>query len=113
MVKIVVGEEYTAGFVRHGTKNGNPWQLIRVKDEQGRRTVHVWADNAPTGIQEGAKFRIDSISGVKYTSKRFNDKWVDEVDVTAHLTQTQSRDEAEASSSTFSELAGDDEELPF
>jgi hypothetical protein len=107
MVKIEIGGEYVAAKAATGDNDGKPWEMLVVKDTnpKGRKEVKVWATNHP-GISTGDHFRVDSISSVKSSARKYNEKWIDEVHVEAEVSPLMSY-------AQFTEMSGDNDELPF
>jgi len=68
-------------LVAHAVKQGNTWELIRVKGiGKDRKLVTLWPTNAPTGIKEGDTFRVTSIESFKVASKQDpRGGWHDEI----------------------------------
>jgi len=66
---------------------GDSWEYVRVKGSGGdRKTITIWADNAPTGIEEGDAFRVTQINGVRYASRKdAKGEWRDEFHVNADI----------------------------
>jgi hypothetical protein len=68
-------------LVAHAVKQGDTWELIRVKGlGKDRKLVTLWPTNAPTGIKEGDTFRVTSIESFKVASKQDpRGGWHDEI----------------------------------
>lgn len=62
------------------TRSGDNYELIKVKGSgKDKKIIMLWAENRPTGIEEGDQFRVTEIRSIKYASKKDNrDNWVDE-----------------------------------
>ena len=125
MIELKRGEVYTADRTRSGeSAKGGPWQFVAVKEvlpsgKPGRKEILLWVDNKPVPIEEGGSFRLDSINSVKFASRKDNaGAWHDECNITAEITAVMGPADAvergiDIPASRFSDLEGDDGELPF
>ena len=59
MIRITVGEVYTAERARSGSSAHGNWELLVVKDNRDEMTL--WVTNVGTGIADGDQFRVKSI----------------------------------------------------
>jgi hypothetical protein len=88
MVRIQKGLTYTAKMVRSGVSSRGDWELIKVSDERGRRDITIWPENKPSGVQDGGQFVVEEITEVSYGARKRNDKWVEDVGVSAIVRPT-------------------------
>ena len=112
-VNIEKGGIYTAEKVRTGTSQaGKDWAMISVKAEKGHKRVTLW----PVGkinFDTGDTFKVDEILSVSLKARKDQTgEWRDEVNVNCKV-HAEARPEPEPSSTTFREISGDEDELPF
>lgn len=124
MVKIEKGGVYTASIVRKGVSSRGDWELIQVRD-RGTRSITVWPENKPTGIEQGDEFTVEEILVVKNGARQVKGEWRDDMSIEAIVrkTETVNRYDFDIDSMTepdttdsplFRELVGDDDgDLPF
>ena len=64
-------EPYQAHKVCSGMHGARPWEWIKVKGSgKDRKTVTLWVENTPSGIEEGDWFRVKEIRDFKYKSQQ-------------------------------------------
>ena len=64
-------EPYQAHKVCSGMNGSRPWEWIKVKGSgKDRKTVTLWVENTPSGIEEGDWFRVKEIKDFKYKSQQ-------------------------------------------
>ena len=64
-------EPYQAHKVCSGMNGSRPWEWIKVKGSgKDRKTVTLWVENTPSGIEEGDWFRVKEIRDAKYKSMK-------------------------------------------
>lgn len=125
MVKIEKGGVYTATIARTGVSSRGDWELIQVRDK-GTRSITIWPENKPTGIEQGDEFIVEEILVVKNGARKMSDgSWREDCSVEAVVrkTNTVNRYDFDIDSMTepdttdsplFKELVGDDGgDLPF
>ena len=115
MVKIEQGGEYTASIVKRGRKDGgDDWQFIVVKDENPKSRVEVklWVQS-PAAIEPGSMFRVDSVSALSFYMQQYNGAWLPKVTANVEISPLMSYPEYSAMCGGFTELMGDDDELPY
>lgn len=80
-MSIIIKKNGPDPLVAHAVKQGDTWELIKVKGiGKDRKTVTLWPTNAPTGIKEGDTFRVTSIESFKVASKKDpRGEWRDEI----------------------------------
>lgn len=83
MVTIKVGEVYEAEKFKHGTTDKGDYEFILVRDEKKKKAVTIWVQNIPCNVVEGGKFRVTRLDEVQYKARKFQEKWLDEVNVKA------------------------------
>lgn len=113
-ILIKPGSSHTASKVRRGSGEHGNWELIVVKDSgKSRKTVSVWATNAPTSVCEDGQFTLETIDEVKYGSKQNNGQWFDEVSVRGKVVPAESYGSTPAAPGAFKDMGSDDSDLPF
>ena len=68
MIRITIGEVYTAYRARSGSSANGDWELLVVKDDKSKDEMTLWLSNPGTGLVDGGQFVIKSIDIV--TKKR-------------------------------------------
>ena len=64
-------EPYQAFKCRSGMHGTRPWEWIKVKGSgKDRKTITLWIENTPSGIEEGDWFRVKDIRDAKYKSMK-------------------------------------------
>lgn len=54
---------------RSGMHGARPWEWVKVKGSgKDRKTVTLWIENTPSGLEEGDWFRVKEIRDFKYKS---------------------------------------------
>lgn len=54
-----------------GMNGSRPWEWIKVKGSgKDRKTVTLWIENTPSGIEDGDWFRVKEIKDFKFKSKQ-------------------------------------------
>lgn len=109
MINIELGQPLRAYTVRGGSNHKGDWELIKVQEEKGKKSVSIWVMDAPSGVVEGGTFRVEDIVALTYKSRNVNGKWYDEVNIRGHVSALSNKWE---SPSNFSEFPGNDD-LPF
>lgn len=116
------GEVYTASKRRFGKTDKGDWEMLTVTDDKGHNSIAVFVSNRPSGVLEGAKFRVEEIGAVSVkTRKDEKGSWWTDVSVNASVTAVKSFDEYSSSSNNnvdsysggYEELDDDDGQLPF
>ena len=87
MLKTNINTVYTAKTIYSGTSSKGDWEMVVMEAEgSDKARMPVWIVNVPSGITEGSKFMIESITGAAIRhikpSERF-DKWQDEFSINA------------------------------
>lgn len=92
MLKVEKGGVYRAVRVRSGEAERGPWELVAVADEQNtKRTLTIFAANAPCGCIENQQVKIVEIISAKVGWKRDKDQqWKPETTLEAVLEPIQS-----------------------
>ena len=111
-VTVKVGDTLTAAVVRRGKKDDGAWELLVVRDTNKKKSISVWATNAPTGVNENGQFIVTNIESVRYGAKKNGDKWYDDISVNAAVKPLADYGSTPASPGAFSPL-DDDGPLPF
>ena len=71
MVNIEEGGVYTASKVNSGISQRGNWELTRIFDEKtGKDSVTLFINNCPSGLTEGAKFKVKRISSFKFGPRK-------------------------------------------
>lgn len=108
MIELKLNEPLLATRQKTGTSQHGDWELISVKEENGKKTMTIWTTNAPSGVTEGGTFAIESIDSVKYGSRKGQDgKWYDDFSIRARVKPL------ENAAGAFSELPGGNDDFPF
>ena len=64
-------EPLQAHKCRSGMHGSRPWEWIKVKGSgKDRKTITLWIENTPSGIEEGDWFRVKEIRDAKYKSMK-------------------------------------------
>lgn len=125
MIEIKVNGTYTADKTATGcTKEGKDWEMIAVKDPgRGHKDVTIWATNRPSSVQSGGTFLVEAITSVTYKARKNSaGEWHDVVNIEARVkplsrpgvnVSAEDFSDLPPSSSTFQDLSGGDDELPF
>lgn len=120
MLKIEKDGVYRAIRVRSGEAERGPWELVAIADDKNpKRTMTIFAANAPCGCIENQEFKIKEIVSLKYGWKRDKDQqWKPETTVEAVLEPIASEidgfDGMDDIGSTPWDSAGDDwDKLPL
>ena len=71
MIRIAVGEVYTAKRARSGSSGKGPWELLVV--ESGKDEMTLWVSNPGTGITDNRQFVIKSIDFVTKKNVAYKD----------------------------------------
>lgn len=109
MINIELGQPLRAHTVRGGSNHKGDWELIKVQEEKGKKSVSIWVMDAPSGVVEGGTFRVEDIVALTCKSRNVNGKWYDEVNIRGHVSALSNTWE---SLPTFCDVSGNDD-LPF
>ena len=122
-------EPYQAHKVCSGMNGSRPWEWIKVKGSgKDRKTVTLWIENTPSGIEDGDWFRVKEIRDFKFKSKQDrNGVWQPEHSLTVVIEKahgvprgykpeewTPERvEQAKQEAQQFRDIPDDDMGLPF
>lgn len=129
MVKIEKGGTYKAAIARSGVSSRGDWEVIQVRDK-GTKSISIWPENKPTGIEQGDEFIVKEITEVKLGARQYAGTWKDDYSVGAIVEKTTTVnnfdfsiddvfDDAPAGGNPFGnainlvDLGDDEGELPF
>lgn len=74
MVEVHQGGEYTAYRVRAGRSSRGAWELVVVRDEgKAHQELTIFPANLPSGVEEGQRFTVQAISGLKFKKRKDGD----------------------------------------
>lgn len=86
MLKANIDVVYTAEMVKSGISPRGPYEMVLFKSNGDHARLPIWVKNVPSGVVEGGKFVIKSITGAGIRhikpSERY-DKWQDEFSIDA------------------------------
>lgn len=127
MVKVEKGGTYRAAIARSGVSSRGDWELVQVRDK-GTKSITIWPENKPTGIEQGDEFVVKEITEVKLGARQVNGVWKDDFSVGAILEKTQTvndydfdidsfanpdADDSPFKSTNFVEIGNDETGLPY
>lgn len=111
-ITIKQGDIITATGVRSGTSSNGEYFLCRVKGDKTPDVITIWNNDGFTCC-ENARLRIVDILSVKHGSRKFNEKWYTDTDVTCTLELDEAPgDPFEEFAEDFGQLE-DDSTLPW
>ena len=104
---------------RFGRSEKGDWELLLTRDEKGHCDIAVFANNRPSGVEEGGCFRVEEITGVSHGNRQdANGSWRASISINAAVTPVFGAEEfternIDDVSSDWKELTGTEGELPF
>lgn len=108
MNRIQEGKIYTAIRQKAGSSSKGDWELLITEDERGYNPIALFAENRPSGVLEGGKFRIEKIISASFGSRQSSDgTWNPSVSISAVVSPVESIDEF------LAEQSGEEGTLPF